>query len=179
MPTDCSPAVAQSMADSQVFNQKILQDSVMSRENQSILDNQSNAREKQASERAWESVKLDQAQIASRRAQNAATFDKAMDAAVIIATQVGQTEAQQTDSPAGTAASEAVKGVIGTAAAGEAVSAEAVTANVANLLTALTPVIASALASAISQTIAALVPVVVTASGGASTPSQTSTKSGS
>jgi hypothetical protein len=37
-------------------------------------------------------------------------------------------------------------------------------------------VIASALAAAISQTIAALVPVVVTASGGASTPSQTQAK---
>jgi hypothetical protein len=56
------------------------------------------------------------------------------------------------------------------------VSAEAVTANVANLFTSLTPVIASALAAAISQTIAALVPVVVNASGGASTPSQTQAK---
>lgn len=140
-------------------------------------------REVQSRQRAWEAISLDMAQTASRRAQNAASFDKALDgitalaiAAGQIATQAGQTEAQQTVSPAGTAASEAIKGAVGTAAAGEAISAEAVTANVANLFTSLTPVIASALAAAISQTIAALVPVVVTASGGASTPSQTSSK---
>jgi hypothetical protein len=116
-------------------------------------------RETLARQRAWEAVSLDLAQTASRRAQNAATI-----------------EGQQTVSPAGTAASETTKGAVAAAGAGEAVSAEAVTANVANLFTSLTPVIASALASAISQTIAALVPVVVTASGGASTPSQTEAK---
>jgi hypothetical protein len=135
-----------------------------------------NRREKLAQQRAWEAINLDQAQIASRRAQNAASFDKAMDAAVVIATATAQTENQQTVSPAGTAASETTKGAVAAAGAGEAVSAEAVTANVANLFTSLTPVIASALATAISQTIAALVPVVVTASGGASTPSQTTAK---
>jgi hypothetical protein len=140
-------------------------------------------RETQANQRAWEAVKLDQAQTASRRAQNAASLDKLLDsvnvlaiAAGQIATQAGQTEAQQTVSPAGTATSEAIKGAVGTAAAGEAISAEAVTANVANLMTSLVPVITSALATAISQTIAALVPVVVNASGGASTPSQTEPK---
>lgn len=132
-----------------------------------------NRREVAARQRAWEAISLDQAQIASRRAQNAATFDKAMDSIVAIAAQVGVTEGQQTVSPAGTAASETTKGAVAAAGAGEAVSAEAVTANVANLFTSLTPVIASALAAAISQTIAALVPVVVNASGGASTPSQT------
>jgi hypothetical protein len=94
----------------------------------------------------------------------------------VLSGQVGTTEGQQTVSPAGTAASETTKGAVAAAGAGEAVSAEAVTANVANLFTSLTPVIASALAAAISQTIAALVPVVVTASGGASTPSQTQPK---
>jgi hypothetical protein len=136
-----------------------------------------NRREVLASQRAWETVKLDQAQTASRRAQNAASFDKAMDTLIILSQQIGTTEGQQTVSPAGTAASETTKGAVAAAGAGEAVSAEAVTANVANLFTALTPVIASALATAISQSIAALVPVVVTAAGGASTPSQTSTKS--
>ncbi len=142
-----------------------------------------NRRENLANARAWEAIKLDEAQTAARRQVNAASLDKLLDSVSVlalaagqIATQAGQTEAQQTVSPAGTAASEAVKGAVGTAAAGEAVSAEAVTANVANLFTALTPVIASALATAISQTLAALVPVVVTASGGASTPSQTQTK---
>jgi len=133
-------------------------------------------RETLARARAWEAISLDMAQTASRRAQNSATIDHALNAGIVLAGQVGTTEGQQTVSPAGTAASETTKGAVAAAGAGEAVSAEAVTANVANLFTALTPVIASALASAISQTIAALVPVMVTASGGASTPSQTSSK---
>src|ERR1017187_9111807 len=124
-----------------------------------------NRRESLARQRAWEAISLDQAQTSSRSAQNAATIDHAINAGIVLAGQVSTTEGQQTVSPAGTAAG-----------AGEAVSAEAVTANVANLFTSLTPVIASALAAAISQTIAALVPVVVTASGGASTPSQTQAK---
>jgi len=125
-----------------------------------------NRRETLARQRAWEDLSL-------RRASNAATIDHAINAGIVLAGQVGTTEGQQTVSPAGTSASEAIKGAVGTAAAGEAVSAEAITANVANLFTSLTPVIASALATAISQTIAALVPVLVTAAGGASTPSQT------
>ncbi len=135
-----------------------------------------NRRETLARQRAWEAITLEMAQIASRRAQNAATFDHAVNAGLVLSGQVGVTEGQQTVSPAGTAASETLKGAVGAAGAGEAISAEAVTANVANLFTSLTPVIASALATAISQTIAALVPVVVTASGGASTPSQTEPK---
>jgi hypothetical protein len=135
-----------------------------------------NRRETLARQRAWEAVSLDLAQTASRRAQNAATVDHALNVAMAIANQVGSSEAQQVVSPAGTAASETAKGAVADAGAGEAVSAEAITANVANLFTSLTPVIASALATAISQTIAALVPVVVTASGGASTPSQTTAK---
>lgn len=176
MAADCSPAVAQAMADSQVFNQKILQDSVMSRENQAALDNQLNAREVAANQRAWESIKISQAQIDNRRAQNAATFDKAIDSITVLALaadqtadQTGQTENQQTVSPADTAMSETAKGAVGTANA-------QVAANIADLATSLVPVITSALATAISQTIAALVPVVVNASGGASTPSQTEAK---
>lgn len=128
-----------------------------------------NRREVLSRARAWEDLSL-------RRAHDAQTISHAVSAGLALAGQVGVTESQQTVSPAGTAASEGIKGAVGTAAAGEAVSAEAVTANVANLFTSLTPVIASALATAISQTIAALVPVVVTASGGASTPSQTTPK---
>ena len=135
-----------------------------------------NRRETLARQRAWEAISLDQAQTAARRAQNAATIDHAINAGMILSGQVGTTEGQQTVSPAGTAASETTKGAVAAAGAGEAVSAEAVTANVANLFTSLTPVIASALTTAISQTIAALVPVIVTAAGGASTPSQTQPK---
>lgn len=183
---DCSPEVAIGMANSQLSNQKIQQDSFASRENQSAVDNQENAREVTANHRAWEAIKLEQAQIANRRAQNAATADKLADtinllaiAAGQIATQAGQTEAQQTVSPAGTATSEAIKGAVGTAAAGEAVSAEAVTASVANLASSLVPVIASAVATATAQTLAAVLPVLVTAIGGASTPSQTKPPIGS
>ena len=135
-----------------------------------------NRRESLARQRAWEAVSLDLAQTASRRAQNAATIDHAINAGIVLSGQIGISEGQQVVSPAGTAASETTKGAVAAAGAGEAVSAEAVTANVANLMTAMTPVIASALAAAISQTIAALVPVVVNASGGASTPSQTQPK---
>lgn len=135
-----------------------------------------NRRETASRARAWEAIALSMAQTDARRAQNAATIDHAINAGIVLSGQIGTTEGQQTVSPAGTAASETTKGAVAAAGAGEAVSAEAVTANVANLFTSLTPVIASALATAISQTIAALVPVVVTASGGASTPSQTSPK---
>ena len=133
-------------------------------------------RETLARQRPWEAVSLDLAQTASRRAQNAATIDHAINAGLVLSGQIGATEGQQTVSPAGTAASETTKGAVAAAGAGEAVSAEAITANVANLFTSLTPVIAGALATAIAQTISALVPVVVTSSGGASTPSQTTPK---
>jgi hypothetical protein len=132
-------------------------------------------RETLARQRAWEAISLDQAQIATRRAQNAATFDHAINAGIILAGQVGTSEAQQVVSPAGTAASETAKGAVADAGAGEAVSAEAVTANVANLFTSLTPVIASAMATAISQTIAALVPLVVSAAGTAANPTPAQT----
>src|SRR5580698_9479631 len=92
-----------------------------------------NRREALARQRAWEAISLDQAQTSSRRAQNAATIDHAINAGIVLSGQVGTTEGQQTVSPAGTAASETTKGAVAAAGAGEAVSAEAVTANVANL----------------------------------------------
>lgn len=122
-----------------------------------------NRREVLARSRAWED-------LAIRKAQNAATFDHAMNTIQAISAQAGLTEAQQTVSPEDTATSEAIKGGVG-------VSAEQVAANVADLATSLIPVIVSSLATAISTALAALLPVTVTAAGGASTPSQTSTKS--
>jgi hypothetical protein len=133
-------------------------------------------RETLARARAWEAISLEQAQISNRRSQNAATIDHAINANLVLSAQVGSTEGQQTVSPAGTAASETTKGAVAAAGASEAVSAAGITANIVNLFTALTPVIASSLATAISQTISALVPVVVNASGGASTPSQAEPK---
>src|ERR1039458_7789716 len=81
-------------------------------------------RETLARQRAWEAVSLDLAQTASRRAQNAATIDHAINAGIVLAGQAGVTETQQTVSPAGTAASETTKGAVAAAGAGEAVSAE-------------------------------------------------------
>ena len=63
-----------------------------------------NRRETLARQRAWEAVSLDLAQTASRRAQNAATIDHAINAGIVLSGQVGTTEGQQTVSPAGTAA---------------------------------------------------------------------------
>jgi len=136
-------------------------------------------REVQARQRAWEAISLDMAQIASRRAQQAASFDKAMDTVMVLAAQVGITEGQQTVSPAGTSASEAIKGAVGTAAAGEAVSAEGITANVVNLFTATIPTIASSLATSISQTIIATLPALIKAAGVASNPPAAAAPSGS
>lgn len=169
MANDCSPGCGEAMANSQVFNQKLLQDSVMSRENQSLIDNQENARESAANARAWEAVKLDMAQIASRRSQNAASLDKLLDTAAAIAIATGETENQQTVSPGDTAMSETAKGAVGTANA-------QVAANVADLATSIIPVIASAVGVATAQTLTAVLPTLVTAVGGASTPSQTQAK---
>lgn len=159
---DCSPGMSTQAADIGLLNFKHGYDLSVSRDNQSILDNQEDSR-------AWAQLKL-------RAAQNGATFDHFvnMTAAQATATaqQAGQTEAQQTVSPVRTATGDAIVGGVG-------VSAEQVAANVANIATTLTPVIASALATAISQSIAALVPVLVTAAGGVSTPSQTTPKAAS
>jgi len=109
-----------------------------------------NRREGLARQRAWEDLAL-------RRASNSATFDHAINAGIVLAGQAGVTEGQQTVSPAGTASSEAIKGAVGVAGAGQAVNAETITSTVAQL-------------------VAALVAVIVTAVGGASTPSQTQPK---
>lgn len=170
---DCSPSTSQQCSEINNLNAKLQYDSAAQTQHQSLVDNQEDSR-------AWSQLKLktatDAQNLANRIAQNSATIDHAISAGLVLAGQVGTTEGQQTVSPEGTATSESLKGAVGTAAVGEAVSAEAVAANVANLATALTPVIVSSLAAAISQTIAALVPVVVTAAGGASTPSQTQPK---
>lgn len=153
---DCSPGMATQAADIGLLNFKHGYDVAFSRDNQAILDNQEDAR-------AWAQLKL-------RAAQNAASFDHFMNmtaaAATATAQQTGQTEDEQTVSPVRSATGDAIVGGVG-------VSAEEVAANVANIATTLTPVIASALSTAISQTLAAVLPALVTAVGGASTPSQT------
>lgn len=156
---DCSLGVSQQMADINVLNAKLAYDSAAQLQHQSLADNQEDSR-------GWAALKL-------RIAANAATVDHFLNITAAQATatamQTGQTEDQQTVSPVRTGTGDAIVGGVG-------VAAEQVAANVADLATSLVPVIASALATAISQTLAAVLPVVVTASGGASTPSQTQAK---
>ena len=116
-----------------------------------------NRRESLARARAWEAISLDMAQTASRRAQNAATFDHYTSMASATSAQTGQTENQQTVSPAGTATSEAIKRGVG-------VAAEQVAANIA------------ALSDVVTKFADAMNAVLLTAAGGASTPSQTQPK---
>lgn len=131
-------------------NMKLLFDSVMSLQSQLIADNQANAR-------AWNALNL-------RRAQNAATFDNLLAMTSAIAGETGETLEQQNASPVSqgegqSAAAQAYPAnrSVDVAAAGVATANQSVADAVANLMNALTAVI-------------------VTASGGASTPSQTEAK---
>lgn len=118
-----------------------------------------------------------------RRASNDTDYDKALNqlhltertdaqtlkhlAAInlLTASQTGETENQQTVSPVRTATGDAIVGGVG-------VSAEAIAANIANTVNAILPgLVTAAISAALS-----LLPVTVTASGGASTPSQTQPK---
>jgi hypothetical protein len=137
------------------LNAKLQYDSAAQLQHQSLADNQEDAR-------AWAQLKL-------RIATNAATIDHAINAGVVLAGQVGTTEGQQAVSPVRTGTGDAIVGGVG-------VSAEQIAANVANLATAITPVIVGAVSEAVSATIAAILPALVTAVGGASTPSQTQPK---
>ena len=152
---DCSPATSQQAAEVNSLNAKLQYDSAAQIQHQSLIDNQVNAR-------ALQSLQV-------RASEDAQTIKQLAAVALLTAQQTGATEESQTVSPVRTGTGDAIVGGVG-------VSAEQVAANVANLATAIVPVIASALATAISQSIAALVPVVVTAAGGASTPSQTQAK---
>lgn len=121
-------------------------------------------RETLARARAWEAISIDMAQTASRRAQNAATIDHAINAGIVLYGATGTTENQQTVSPAGTAASETAKGAVADAGAGIASANEQIAANIA------------ALSDVVTKVADALAAVLVTAAGGASTPSQTQPK---
>jgi hypothetical protein len=148
---DCSPGVSQQTAEVNALNSKL------------GLDEQyDNRREVLARSRAWEDLAL-------RKAHNASSLDHFINmttaGATATAQQTGQTEDQQTVSPVRTGTGDAIVGGVG-------VSAEQVAANIANIATTLTPVIATAITDAIT----ALLPVLVTAAGGASTPSQTQPK---
>jgi hypothetical protein len=137
---------------------KLLFDTVMSRENQSILDNQEDAR-------AWAALKLSIATDAQTAKQLAVMQN-------ITSAQTGETEDQQTVSPVRTGTGDAIVGSVG-------VSADTVAASQANLLSAMTPVIATAVSNSVNsayQVFLAALPTLITAMGGASTPSQTQAK---
>jgi hypothetical protein len=153
---DCSPGMQTQAADIGLLNFKHGYDVAVSRDNQSVLDNQEDAR-------AWAQLKL-------RAAQNGATFDHFVNmtsaASTAIAQQTGQTEDEQTVSPVRTGTGDAIVGGVG-------VSAEQVAATIANLATTTVPQILSIL-----NTLSGLAAVMVTAAGGASTPSQTKPPTG-
>ena len=103
---DCSPGMATQAADIGLLNFKHGYDVAFARDNQSILDNQEDAR-------AWGQLKL-------RSAQNAATFDHFINMTAAEATaaaiQTGQSEDQQTVSPIRTATGDAIAGTVGVSA---------------------------------------------------------------
>lgn len=151
-----SQCVSQNAAEINMLNEKLGYDAVAQLQHQKQQDAQANSR-------AWDAFSLSVAQDAQK-------VKHLSEIALLTSQQTGETENQQTVSPVRTATGDAIVGGVG-------VSAEQVAANVADLATSLIPVIATALATALGQTVAALVPVVVNASGGASTPSQTTPKS--
>lgn len=161
---DCSPGVSQQAAEVNALNFKALYDDTQS-------DVSINRKSLMRHQDAWETLRL-------RNSQFSASFDHALLAAVAIANQTGSTENQQAVTPIRTgigdtmaASSYPANRAIDTSDASVSVAAAGVaTANQA---------IADALATAVAlfnQGIAALQAVVVAASGGASTPSQTTAK---
>lgn len=141
MPADCSPSVAQAMADSQVANQKIVQDTFASRENQAAIDNQSDSR-------AWGALKL-------RRAENSATFDHFINMttgqATATAEQTGQTANEAAVDPIRTATGDAIAAVPGVAAGSIASTIAVTPAQLAALIAALVPVVTASSGSATAK----------------------------
>lgn len=143
-----SDGVSQQTAEINELNLKLGYDAAAQLQHQADIDNQGDARSLRA--------------IAVRRAENAASFDHFLNittaGATATAMQTGQTSESQTVSPVRTATGDAIVGGVG-------VSAEQVAANIAQLATAIVPVIASAVATAVTQTLAAILPTLVTAAG--------------
>lgn len=152
---ECSTTCSQQASEVNSLNAKLAYDFAAQLQNQGLIDNQ-------AAARAWEALKL-------KTAQDAQTLSALSQANAVISAQVSNIETQQTTSPVRTATGDTIVGGVG-------VSAEQVAANVANLATTMTPIIAGAVAEAVSTAIAAILPVLITAVGGASTPSQTQPK---
>jgi len=137
-------------------NMKLLFDTVMALQLQSVADNQRDAR---------------------RRADNAAAFDHLVSMTAAASGQVGDTSAQQTTSPIRTGIGDSMAATaypanraVDVAAAGQAVNADtinaAVTAGIANAITGSIPVLVSAIGDAVAAAVArALNPNASTTSG--------------
>ena len=118
-----------------------------------------NRREMLANTRAWEAIKLSQAQNDLRRQQNVATIDHMAAIGLLQLAQVGATEAQQSVSPvsrgegdSATAQSYPANRSIDVASAGVATANQAVADAVANLMDAVTAIIVSASGKAAGTT---------------------------
>lgn len=109
---ECSQGSSQQCAEINNLNGKLQYDESAQVQNQSLLDNQEDAR-------AWSALKL-------RIAHNNEAFDHAIRMGSVLAGQAGVTENQQTVSPVRTGTGDAIVGGVG-------VSAEQVAANVAAL----------------------------------------------
>ena len=151
---DCSPGTSQQSAEVNALNSKLAYDFAAQLQGQALVDNQNFARQTAA--------------LMQRSAEDAQTIKQLAIAGVVSAGQTGITENQQSVTPVRTATGDAIVGGVG-------VSAEQIAANVALgggvILTSVTTALVNA-----SNALAAILPVLVTASGGASTPSQTQAK---
>lgn len=99
---DCSQGFSERAAEVAALNSKLGYDAVAQLQLQAQLDNQTHARAMNA--------------IQTRRAENAATIDHAINAGLVLAGQVGTTEGQQTVNPIRTGTADATVGGVGVAA---------------------------------------------------------------
>ena len=140
-------------------NMKLLFDSTMTLMNQAALDNQADAR---------------------RRMSNSSTVDHLVNVAgamaLLSSTQTGESENQQTVSPVRTATGDSIVGAQGIAADAVGTANASVAANIAQLMSAIVPIIAGTSAAALSATqilaatLAAVTAAAGTAAGNSSAP---------
>lgn len=165
MPADCSPAVSQQACEVNALNFKALYDDTQS-------DVSNNRKSLMRHQDAWETLRL-------RNANFAASIDHALLSAVVASNQTGSTEDQQSVTPIRTGIGDTMASASYPANRAVDTSDATISVAAAGVATA-NQAIADALAQFISlmnQGVAALQSVLVTAAGGASTPSQTGSKS--
>lgn len=164
--SDCAPGVVQSGANAWAFNYKQLVENVQA-------DIDADRKKTSRISDAWDTMRLFQHQSLVFKAHLA-------DVNAITSGQVGQGNVLQTDSPIRTGTGDTVAASAYPANRAVDVSSAATSVAAAAVSTANSAIAAAIgeFAQLVLQGVAALQAVVVTAAGGASTPSQTSTKSG-